>query len=66
MTQSDFHIVISELMQERLSLHQVERLLRQQYIEFVRLKSESDADAAQKLGLAPPNYHRMCKELGMK
>lgn len=66
MTQSDFHIIISELMQEQLSLHQVERLVRQQYIELVRSKSESDADAAHKLGLAPPNYHRMCKELGMK
>jgi len=52
MAQADFHIVISEMMQEQLSLHQVEHLVRQQYIEFVRSKCESDADAAQKLGLA--------------
>jgi hypothetical protein len=28
--------------------------------------SGSDAEAAKKLGLAPPNYYRMSKELGLK
>ncbi len=45
---------------------QMERTLREKYFRFVRTTSASDADAAKKLGLAPPNYHRMCKELGIK
>lgn len=39
---------------------------RKQYFGFVRAKSASDAEAAKKLGLAPPNFHRMCKEIGLK
>lgn len=53
-------------MQDILPLRQLERLVRQKYIEFIRSASVSDADAAKKLGLAPSNYHRMCKELGIK
>ena len=53
-------------MQDVLPLRQLERLVRQKYVEFIRSTSSSDADAAKKLGLAPPNYHRMCKELGIK
>ncbi len=49
-----------------LSLREVERNMRIKYINFVRENSSSDADAAKKMGLAPPNYHRMCKELGIK
>jgi DNA-binding NtrC family response regulator len=45
---------------------QMERTLREKYFRFVRTNSASDAEAAKKLGLAPPNYHRMCKELGIK
>ncbi|MEW6509839.1 MAG: sigma-54 dependent transcriptional regulator [Bacteroidota bacterium] len=44
----------------------MERTLREKYFRFVRAHSASDAEAAKKLGLAPPNYHRMCKELGIK
>jgi two-component system response regulator AtoC len=44
----------------------MERTLREKYLRYVRLHSASDAEAAKKLGLAPPNYHRMCKELGIK
>lgn len=51
---------------EVLSLKEIEKEFRTEYFQFVRSKSESDADAAKKLGLAPPNYHRMCKELGLK
>ncbi|HKI77634.1 MAG TPA: sigma-54 dependent transcriptional regulator [Ignavibacteriaceae bacterium] len=49
-----------------LPLKQMERKFREKYFKFVRDYSESDADAAKKLGLAPPNFHRMCKELGLK
>jgi two-component system, NtrC family, response regulator AtoC len=45
---------------------EMERKVRETYFRFVRDHSASDAEAAKKLGLAPPNYHRMCKELGMK
>ena len=43
-----------------------ERNIKYNYFKFVRDHSSSDADAASKLGLAPPNYHRMSKELGLK
>ena len=49
-----------------ISLKDMERVLRERYFKFVRLNSDSDTDAANKLGLAPPNYYRMCKELGLK
>jgi two-component system, NtrC family, response regulator AtoC len=55
----------SEL-QEPLVLRDLERIVRQRYIEYIRASSTSDAEASKKLGLAPPNYHRMCKELGIK
>ncbi|HEY6951040.1 MAG TPA: sigma-54 dependent transcriptional regulator [Bacteroidota bacterium] len=47
-------------------LRDLEHQLRRKYFEYIRKKSTSDAEAARKLGLAPPNYHRMCKELGIK
>ncbi|MGA8264784.1 MAG: sigma-54 dependent transcriptional regulator [Ignavibacteriaceae bacterium] len=49
-----------------LPLKEMERKFREKYFTYVRDFSESDADAAKKLGLAPPNFHRMCKELGLK
>jgi DNA-binding NtrC family response regulator len=49
-----------------IPLRQMERLMREKYFRFVREHSGSDAEAAKKLGLAPPNYHRMCKEMGLK
>ncbi len=39
---------------------------KRKYFNFVRNHSASDAEAARRLGLAPPNYYRMCKELGLK
>lgn len=48
------------------SLREMERVFRERYLLFVRQQSQSDAEAAKRLGLAPPNYHRMCKELGIK
>ncbi len=44
----------------------LEKKIKYDYFKFVRDNSESDADAAIKLGLAPPNYYRMTKELGLK
>lgn len=52
--------------QEIVSWREMERFLRVQYFTFVRKHSLTDAEAARKLGLAPPNYYRMCKELGLK
>lgn len=49
-----------------LTLKQMEKIFREKYFTYVRDKSSSDSDAAKKLGLAPPNYYRMCKELGLK
>lgn len=44
----------------------MERQFKTDYFNFIRKHTKSDAEAARKLGLAPPNYHRMCKELGLK
>lgn len=41
-------------------------LFKKKYFDYVRSLSNSDADAAKKMGIAPSNYHRMCKELGLK
>lgn len=49
-----------------LPLRDLEKTFRIQYFTFVRNNSSSDADAAKKLGLAPPNYFRISKELGLK
>ena len=49
-----------------LSLREMEIYIRQKYFQFIRENSESDTEAAGKLGLAPSNYHRMAKELGLK
>jgi len=46
--------------------HDMERLVQEKYFRFVRDNTDSDAEAARLLGLAPPNYHRMCKRLGIK
>ncbi len=54
------------ILTEVLSLKEIEKELRQKYFTFIRENSLSDAEAAQKLGLAPPNYYRMSKELGLK
>ncbi|RMF58680.1 MAG: sigma-54-dependent Fis family transcriptional regulator [Calditrichaeota bacterium] len=49
-----------------LPLREVEKRVRKEYIKYVRKQVNSDAEAARLLGLAPPNYHRICKELGLK
>lgn len=49
-----------------IPLREIEKEFRAKYFTFVRNNSESDTEAAKKLGLAPPNYYRMAKELGLK
>jgi two-component system, NtrC family, response regulator AtoC len=51
---------------QALTLHEVERAFRLKYFKYVRSISSSDANAAEKLGIAPSNFYRMCKELGLK
>lgn len=48
------------------SLKDLEQKFKKDYIAFVRKNSISDAEAAGKLGLAPSNFHRLCKDLGLK
>lgn len=49
-----------------IPLRKMEKMIREKYFVFVRENSASDTEAAQKLGLAAPNYYRMAKELGLK
>jgi len=49
-----------------VALKEVEKQFKKEYLKFVREQSQTDAEAAQKLGLAPPNYYRIAKELGLK
>jgi len=49
-----------------LPLRDMERIVRTRYFKYVRSISSSDSNAAEKLGLAPSNFYRMCKELGIK
>lgn len=49
-----------------LPLRELERIFRKKYIKYVKSISSSDSSAAEKLGIAPSNFHRMCKELGLK
>jgi hypothetical protein len=48
------------------TLKDFEKIVRAKYFAYVRSHSISDSEAAQKLGLAPPNFYRMCRELGIK
>ncbi len=49
-----------------LPWREMESKLKRNYFQFVRNLKTSDAETAKELGLAPPNYYRMCKELGLK
>ncbi|MCF8259819.1 MAG: sigma-54 dependent transcriptional regulator [Melioribacteraceae bacterium] len=49
-----------------LPLRDIEKIFRTKYFKYVRSISSSDSSAADKLGLAPSNFYRMCKELGLK
>lgn len=52
--------------QNIIPLKDAERIFREKYFRFARDFSESDKEAALKLGLAPSNFYRMAKELGLK
>ncbi len=49
-----------------LPWREMEKQVQASYFRFVRDHAGSDAEAARLLGIAPPNYHRMCKRLGIK
>ena len=49
-----------------LPLREMERIFRTNYFRYVWSISSSDSNAVEKLGLAPSNFFRMCKELGLK
>lgn len=49
-----------------LPLKDMEKIFRTKYFKYVRSISSSDSSAAEKLGMAPSNFYRMCKELGIK
>lgn len=49
-----------------LPIADMEKRFKAKYFQFVRENSGTDAEAADKLGLAPSNYHRTCKNLGLK
>jgi len=52
--------------QDILPLRDAERYFKIQYCSKIRNETKTDAEAAKKLGLAPPNFHRLLKELGLK
>ena len=54
------------VMDEIRVLKELESEFKFEYVKYVRDHSSSDADAASKLGLAPSNFHRLCKDLGLK
>lgn len=43
-----------------------ETLVQERYFRFVLERSRSSAEAARLLGMAPSNFHRLCKKLGIK
>lgn len=51
---------------ELLPLRDMEQQFRSHYVSYVRRNSKTDSEAARRLGLAPSNFYRLCKELGLK
>ncbi|MCX7984203.1 MAG: sigma-54 dependent transcriptional regulator [Bacteroidetes bacterium] len=45
---------------------EMENLFRIRYFTYVREKVRSDSEAARLLGMAPPNFYRLCHKLGLK
>ncbi|MCZ7603955.1 MAG: sigma-54 dependent transcriptional regulator [Melioribacteraceae bacterium] len=54
------------ILEEIPNLKTLEKDFKKEFVEFVRDNSDSDAEAAHKLGIAPSNFHRLCKDLGLK
>ncbi|HVO72437.1 MAG TPA: sigma-54 dependent transcriptional regulator [Ignavibacteriaceae bacterium] len=51
---------------EILSWKEMENIFRWRYFNYVKDKTNSESEAARKLGIAPSNFYRMCNKLGMK
>jgi two-component system response regulator AtoC len=51
---------------EIITWKEMETSFKRKYFLYVRSKTKSDSEAARKLGLAPSNYYRTCRDLGIK
>lgn len=49
-----------------LKWKEMETIFRVKYFKYVREKVKSESEAARLLGIAPPNFYRMCSRLGLK
>jgi len=69
-TQVNQNIEISALFNlnedDFLKLKDAEREFKINYCKFAQKISKNDSEAAMKLGLPPSNFHRLCKEIGLK
>lgn len=63
---SNFLLPTSKESETVVPLRDAEREFRLKYCTHVRENSKNDSEAAAKLGLAPSNFYRLCKELGLK
>ena len=51
--------------EEILKWKEMETIFRSRYFNHVKEKAVSESEAARLLGIAPPNFHRMCSKLGL-
>lgn len=65
MTPSDFTSPELSLKNAR-PLKEMEKEFRCRYVRFIQEHTRTDTEAAQLLGMAPSNFHRLCRELGFK
>ncbi|MFH1196215.1 MAG: sigma-54 dependent transcriptional regulator [bacterium] len=49
-----------------LTWKEMEYIFRCKYFSHVKNKTKSESEAARQLGIAPPNFYRMCNKLGIK
>lgn len=49
-----------------LEWKEMENIFRCKYINYVKSRTESEADAARQLGIAPSNFYRLCSKLGLR
>jgi len=49
-----------------LPMKDMDRKFRKAYIQHILKYSKNDSDAAEQLGMAPSNFYRSCKDLGLK
>jgi len=52
--------------EEILSWKEMENIFRCKYFNYVKTKTKSESEAARFLGIAPPNFYRMCNKLGIR